>query len=123
MKENLRELLKRIHIYQFLIRKIFCKIQSKNQNCILFEFYYEDEERVDDILMKIITTISIHKLLSKQSGELNIEIDCSLNNERIFEFIIKIEDNVVHEGELELDLWIPDERERNLKNHFDKFIP
>ena len=73
--------------------------------------------------MKKITSISIDKLPSKESGELNIEIDCSLNNEGIFKFIIKIEDNVVHEGELKLDLWISDERERNLKNHFDKFIP
>ena len=75
--------------------------------------------------MKKITSISIDKLPSKESGELNIEIDCSLNNEGIFEFIIeiKIENNVVHESKLELDLWIPDERERNLKNHFDKFIP
>ena len=70
-----------------------------------------------------ITSISIDKLPSKESGELNIEIDCSLNNERIFKFIIKIEDNVVDESKLKLDLSIPNERERILKNHFDKFIP
>ena len=104
MKENLKESLKRIHNFQFFIRKIFRKTQSKNQNCILFEFYYEDEERVDDILMKKITSISIDKLLSKESGELNIEIDCSLTGNGIFEFIITIEDNVVHESKLKLDL-------------------